>query len=165
MPTLLTLNTQNLPYPDPIHPVIVHFVIAMVLFAFFCDVVGYLTRKHHLFEVSFWNMFVASVCIFLAVIFGQLEAGLADPYEAAKPVLTEHTITGWSLSAIVVAITAWRFVIRNRDPLKVPPAYLGAATFLLCLVCFQVYLGSKLVWVYGLHVEPIVEATKKGVLK
>ncbi len=161
----LPLNTQNLPYPDPIHPVIVHFVIAMVFFSFFCDVVGYFSRKHHLFEVSFWNMFVASACIFLAVIFGQFEAGLADPYEAAKPVLTEHTITGWSLSAIVVGITAWRFVIRNRDPLKVPPAYLGVATFLICLVCFQVYLGSKLVWVYGLHVEPIVEATKKGVLK
>lgn len=164
MPTL-PLNSQNLPYPDPIHPVIVHFVIAMVFFSFFCDVVGYLTRKHHLFEVSFWNMFVASICIFLAVIFGQLEAGIADPYEAVKPVLNLHTLTGWSLSALVVGITAWRFVIRNRDPLKVPPTYLGVATFLICLVSFQVVLGSRLVWVYGLHVEPIVEATKKGVLQ
>lgn len=161
----LPLNNANLPYPDPIHPIVVHFVIAMVFFSFFCDVVGYFTRNHRLFEVSFWNMFVASVCIFLAVIFGQFEAGLANPYEAAKPVLNLHTITGWSLSAIVVAITAWRFVIRNRDPLKVPPAYLGAATFLICLVTFQTFLGSRLVWVYGLHVEPVVEAMKKGVMQ
>ena len=165
VPLALALNSQNLPYPDPIHPVIVHFVIAMVLFAFFCDVVGYFTGKHHLFEVSFWNMFVASVCIFLAVIFGQFEAGLSDAYAAAQPVLNSHTITGWSLSAIVVAITVWRFVLRNRKPIRVPPAYLGVATFLICLVLFQVYLGSKLVWVYGLHVEPVVEATKKGVLQ
>jgi len=161
----LHLNSQNLPYPDPIHPVIVHFVIAMVVFSFFCDVVGYFTHKHHLFEVSWWNMFVASICIFLAVIFGQFEAGIADPYDAVKTVLNSHTVTGWSLSAIVVGITAWRFVLRNRDPLKIPVAYLGVATFLLCLVSLQVYLGSKLVWVYGLHVEPIVEATKKGILK
>lgn len=163
MPTL-PLNSQNLPYPDPVHPVIVHFVIAMVFFSFFCDVVGYLSRKHRLFEVSWWNMFVASICIFLAVIVGQFEAGLAQPYEAAKSTLNSHTITGWSLSAIVVAVTAWRFVIRARDPLKVPPAYLGVAAFLICLVTFQVVLGSRLVWVYGLHVEPIVEATRKGVL-
>lgn len=163
MPTL-PLNSENLPYPDPIHPVIVHFVIAMVFFSFFCDVVGYLTRNHRLFEVSFWNMFVASISIVFAVIFGQFEAGLALAYEAAKPVLNTHTITGWSLSAIVVAITAWRFVIRARDPLKITTAYLGVATFLICLVTFQVVLGSRLVWVYGLHVEPIVEATKKGVL-
>ena len=160
----LPLNNENLPYPDPIHPIIVHFVIAMVFFSFFCDVVGYLTRNHRLFEVSFWNMFVASVSIFLAVIFGEFEAGLANPYEAAKPVLNLHTVTGWSLSAIIVAITAWRFVIRNRDPLKVPIAYLGVATFLICLVSFQTFLGSQLVWVYGLHVEPVVEAMKKGVL-
>ena len=33
MPTL-TLNDVNLPYPDPLHPIIVHFVIAMVFFPF-----------------------------------------------------------------------------------------------------------------------------------
>jgi uncharacterized membrane protein len=158
----LPLNNQNLPYPDPIHPIIVHFVIAMVLFSFVCDVVGYLTRKHRLFEVSFWNLFVAAIAIFLAVLFGQFEAGLADPYPAAKPVLDSHTLTGWSLSVILAAVTTWRFAIRNRDPLKVPAAYLGAAAFLVCLVCFQAYLGTRLVWVYGLHVEPIVEAMKQG---
>ena len=161
----LPLNSENLPYPDPIHPIIVHFVIAMVFFSFICDVVGYFTRNHRLFEVSFWNMFVASGAIFLAVIFGQLEAGLAQVYEAVQPTLNFHTVMGWSLSAIVVAITAWRFVIRNRNPLKVPPAYLGVATLLICLVFLQVYLGSKLFWVYGLHVKPVVEAMKQGVLQ
>jgi uncharacterized membrane protein len=158
------LNSQNLPYPDPLHPIIVHFVIAMVCFSFFCDVVGYFNRNHRLFEVSFWNLFVASICIFLAVILGQFEAGLANPDAAAQPTLNLHTITGWSLSAILVAITAWRFVIRIRNPLKIPVPYLGLATFLLCLVLFQQYLGTKLVWVYGLHVEPVVEAAKQGVL-
>ncbi|BAZ28789.1 hypothetical protein NIES4074_12230 [Cylindrospermum sp. NIES-4074] len=161
----LPLNNQNLPYPDPIHPIIVHFVIAMVFFSFCCDVVGYLTRNHRLFEVSWWNLFVGAIAIFLAVIFGQLEAGLAEPYAAARPVLDLHTITGWSLSALVVAIAAWRFVIRARDPVKLPPAYLGVATFLIVLVSFQVYLGTQLFWVYGLHVEPVVEATKRGILR
>jgi len=161
----LPLNSENLPYPDPIHPIIVHFVIAMVFFSFLCDVTGYFTRNHRLFEVSFWNLFVAAISIFLAVIFGQFEAGLAQPYEVAKPVLDLHTITGWLLAAIIAAITGWRFVIRRRDPLKVPTAYLGAATFLSCLVFFQTYLGTRLVWVYGLHVEPIVEATKRGILQ
>jgi uncharacterized membrane protein len=158
----LPLNSSDLPYPDPIHPIIVHFVIAMVVFSFFCDVVGYLTRNHRLFEVSFWNLFVASVSIFLAVMFGQFEAGIANAYAAVQPILNLHTITGWSLSAIVVAITTWRFVIRSRDPLRVPPIYLGAAMFLVCLVTFQTVLGSRLVWVYGLHVAPVVEAMKQG---
>ena len=161
----LPLNSQNLPYPDPIHPIIVHFVIAMVFFSFFCDVVGYFTRNHRLFEVSFWNLFVASICIFLAVIFGQFEAGIANTYTAVQPTLNLHTITGWSLSAILVAVTAWRLLLRNRDPLKISPLYLGMATVLVSLVCFQTVLGTRLVWVYGLHVEPVVEAAKQGVLQ
>jgi uncharacterized membrane protein len=162
---VLPLNAQNLPYPDPLHPVVVHFVIAMVFFSFLCDVIGYFTRNSRLFEVSFWNLLVAAIAIFAAVLFGQFEAGLANAYEAVRPVLSLHTITGWSLSAILVGITAWRFVIRDRDPLKIPPVYLGFATALSCLVFFQTYLGSKLVWVYGLHVEPVVQAVKQGVLQ
>lgn len=161
MPTV-PLNSQGLPYPDPIHPIVVHFVIAMVLFSFCCDVVGYFSRNYRLFEVSFWNLFVAAIAIFVAVIFGQFEAGLAQVYEAVQPALNLHTVIGWSLSAIVVATTAWRLVIRARNPHKVPTAYLGVATFLVCLVCLQVYLGSRLVWVYGLHVEPVVEAMRQG---
>lgn len=159
----LPLNSQNLPYPDPIHPIIVHFVIAMVLFSFVFDLVGYFTHNVRLFEVSFWNMLVAAVAIFLAVIFGQFEAGLAQIYPAVQATLNLHTIMGWSLAVLVVAVTAWRLVIRNHNPRKVPPAYLGVATFLICLVLLQVYLGSKLFWVYGLHVEPVVEAMKQGV--
>lgn len=161
----LPLNSQNLPYSDPLHPIIVHFVIAMVLFSFFCDVVGYFTRNHRLFEVSFWNLFVASAAIFVAVIFGQFEAGLANIYDSVEPTLNFHTVMGWSLAAIVVAITAWRLVIRKRNRLKIPPIYLGASMFLVCLVFLQTYLGSKLVWVYGLHIEPVVEAAKKGILQ
>ncbi|NEU78473.1 DUF2231 domain-containing protein [Nostoc sp. UIC 10630] len=159
----LSLNSQNLPYPDPLHPIIVHFVIAMVLFSFVCDVLGYFTRNVRLFEVSFWNMFVAAIAIFIAIIFGQFEAGLAQAQKAAQSTLNYHTVLGWSLAAMVAAIAAWRFVIRNRSPRKVPPAYLGVATLLVCLVFLQVYLGSKLFWVYGLHVEPVVQALKQGV--
>ena len=161
----LPLNDINLPYPDPLHPIVVHFVIAMVFFSFFCDVVGYFNHNQRLFEVSFWNMFVAAIAIFVAIIFGQFEAGLAQPYPAVQPVLNWHTIMGWSLSALVVGITAWRFVIRATNPRKVPPAYLGVATLLIVLVSLQVYLGTQLVWKYGLHVKPVVRAIEQGIVK
>ena len=158
------LNDHNLPYPDTIHPIVVHFVIAMVLFAFFCDVMGYFTRNYKLYEVSWWNMFVATIAIFIAVIFGQVEAGLAIAYDAVEPVLNLHTIIGWSLSGIIAAITAWRYVLRANNPQTLPVAYLGIGLLLTCLVFFQVYLGDELVWVYGLHTTEIVSAAKEGLL-
>ncbi len=159
------LNEYNLPYPDPIHPIIVHFVIAMILFSVLCDLLGFLTRRNRFFEVSWWNLVVASVSIFFAILFGQFEAALAEPYEAARPVLQLHTLIGWSLGALVVGMTAWRSYLRLHNPLKVPPVYLGAGLLLSGLVCYQVLLGAKLVWVYGLHTSPVVEATRKGLLR
>ncbi len=159
------LNEHNLPYPDTIHPIVVHFVIAMVLFAFLCDVIGYLTKNYRLYEVSWWNMFFATISIFIAIIFGQIEAGLSLAYDAVEPVLNLHTLIGWSLSGIIAAITAWRYVIRLRDPQKVPIPYIAVGLLLTILVSYQVYLGDKLVWVYGLHTTPVVEAVKEGILR
>ncbi|MBD2665855.1 DUF2231 domain-containing protein [Richelia sinica] len=161
---LTSLNDHNLPYPDTIHPIVVHFVIAMVLFAFVCDLIGYLTGKTRLFEVSWWNMCVATVAIFVAIIFGQFEAGLAKPYDLAKSVLNLHTLIGWSLSGIIAAITAWRYVLRSKNPHKLPFHYIAAGVILTGIVGVQVYLGDELVWVYGLHTVPVVEAVKDGLL-
>jgi uncharacterized membrane protein len=161
---LTNLNDHNLPYPDAIHPIVIHFVIAMVVFAFFCDVVGYFTGNSRLFEVSWWNMFIATVSIFVAIIFGQFEAGLAKPYEVAKSVLNLHTMIGWSLSGLIAAITAWRYVIRTRNPHRISIYYLGVGLILTAIVGLQVYLGDELVWIYGLHTVPVVEAIKDGML-
>ena len=159
------LNDHNLPYPDTIHPIVVHFVIAMVLFAILCDVIGYFTRNSRLYEVSWWNLFFATISIFIAVIFGQIEAGLANPYTAAvESTLNLHTLIGWSLSGVLAAVTAWRYVLRSRDPKVLPIPFLGMGALLLGLVFFQTYLGDLLVWVYGLHTVPVVEAAREGVL-
>jgi uncharacterized membrane protein len=159
------LNDHNLPYPDTIHPIVVHFVIAMVLFAFVCDVIGYSTRNYRFYEVSWWNLFFATISIFIAIIFGQFEAGLAEPYDAVQPILNLHTLIGWSLSGILAAITAWRYVIRIRSPQKVPLPYLAVGLLLTVLVGIQVFLGDELVWVYGLHTVPVVDALKEGILQ
>ncbi|MEA5568627.1 MULTISPECIES: DUF2231 domain-containing protein [unclassified Anabaena] len=161
---LTSLNDHNLPYPDTLHPIVVHFVIAMVLFAFACDAIGFFTGKTRFYEVGWWNLFVATIAIFVAIILGQFEAGLAKPYEVVKSVLNLHTLIGWSLSGILAAMTAWRYVLRTRDPQRIPVHYLGAGLILVLIVGMQVYLGDELVWVYGLHTVPVVEAVKDGML-
>lgn len=158
------LNDHNLPYPDTLHPIVVHFVIAMVLFAVLCDVIGYFTDNPRLYEVSWWNLFFATISIFIAIIFGQIEAGLAEPYAGVESTLNLHTLLGWSLSGIISGITAWRYVLRSRNPKSLPLPFLGAGILLTALVLFQVYLGDLLVWVYGLHTVPVVEALREEVL-
>ena len=95
MPELLPrLNDHNLPWMDTIHPIVVHFVIAMALISVVFDMIGALTKRSNLFEVSFWNLLMATLAIFVAIIFGQVEAGLASPYGASRDILNFHSTIG-----------------------------------------------------------------------
>ncbi len=158
------LNDKNLPWIDVIHPIVVHFVIAMALITVVFDLIGVLTRRHNLFEVSFWNLVVATVAIFVAIIFGQIEAGLATPYGASRDILNYHSTLGWSLAGVLGLLTGWRYVVRQKDPTVLPSGFLVIDSILAVLVFCQVYLGDKLVWVYGLHTVPVVEAVRSGAL-
>ena len=158
------LNDKNLPWLDVIHPIVVHFVIAMALITVVFDLIGVLTRRQNLFEVSFWNLLVATVAIFVAIIFGQIEAGLATPYGSSRDILNYHSTIGWSLAAILSLLTGWRYVARQKDPTVLPRGFLIIDSVLAILVFCQVYLGDKLVWVYGLHTVPVVEAVRSGAL-
>jgi uncharacterized membrane protein len=159
------LNEHNLPYPDTIHPIVIHFTIAMVLFAVICDFVGFFTKNPRLYEVSWWNLALATVSVFIAVIFGQIEAGLAEPYDAAADTLNLHTLIGWSLAALLSGVTGWRYIIRFQALPQLPVPYLVLSAVLAGIVFFQSYLGTLLVWVYGLHSIPVVDAIRKGGLR
>ena len=161
---LPALNDHNLPWMDTIHPIVVHFVIAMAVIAVIFDLVGTAARRPALYEVSFWNLLVATAAIFVAIIFGQVEAGLAEPYGASREILNLHSTIGWSLAGVLAVLTGWRYVIRSKDPTRLPMAFLGAGGLLVVLVAVQVTLGNQLIWIYGLHTVPVVEAIRAGVV-
>ena len=156
------LNDHNLPWMDTIHPIVVHFVIAMAVIAVLFDLIGSLARRPALYEVSFWNLLVATAAIFVAIIFGQVEAGLAEPYGASRGILNLHSTIGWSLAGVLALLTGWRYVIRSQDPERLPRTFLAAGGVLVVLVAVQVTLGNQLIWTYGLHTVPLVEAIRSG---
>jgi uncharacterized membrane protein len=143
---------------------VVHFVIAMGLISFVFDLIGVIFRRSALFEVSFWNLLFATAAIFVAIIFGQVEAGLANPYGASRDILNLHSTIGWSLSGVLSLMSAWRYVIRSKDPQRLPLPFLGAGGLLSALIVVQVTLGNQLIWVYGLHTVPVVQAMRAGLV-
>ena len=55
-------------------------------------------------------------------------------------------------------------MIRSKDPQQLPLAFLGAGGLLSALIVVQVTLGNQLIWVYGLHTVPVVQAMRSGLV-
>ena len=53
-------------------------------------------------------------------------------------------------------------MVRQKDPTRLPAGFLVLDGVLATLVFCQVYLGDMLVWVYGLHTVPVVDAIRSG---
>jgi len=136
----------------------------MALISVLFDFIGVVTGRRALFEVSWWNLLFATSAIFVAIMFGQVEAGLANPYGDARNILNIHSTIGWSLAGVLSVLTGWRYVLRAKDPLSLPLAFLGADSLLAALVVVQVFLGDKLIWIYGLHTVKVVEAMRAGLV-
>jgi uncharacterized membrane protein len=100
----------------------------------------------------------------VAIIFGQVEAGLANPYGGSREILNLHTTLGWALAGVLAVLTGWRYAIRSRDPHRLPLAFLAAGGVLSVLVAVQVTLGNQLIWTYGLHTVKVVEAMRSGLV-
>lgn len=156
----LTLNDYNLPYPIPLHSIAVHFVIAMVVVAVIFDLMGYFTRQQRFFNLGWWNLVFATVAIIIAIGLGQFEAAMAVPSQGAQPTLDRHMAIGWLLAFILVNLTLWRGVLRYHAKFPFSLLYLGISLLTVGLVFYQVFLGTELVWIHGLHVKPVVEALR-----
>ena len=115
--------------------------------------------------MSFWNLIVATVAIFVAIIFGQVEAGLANPYGASRDILNMCTAPSAGPSPVYWPCSRAGATSPGRRTRRFcPRAFWLLDVVLAGLVVTQVYLGDKLVWVYGLHTVPVVEAIRQGVV-
>lgn len=158
------LNRANLPYPDPLHAIVVHFVIAMVIISFLFEVVGLISKRQSLLNAGWWNLVVAAIAIFFAILFGQFEIGLTQPSQAAQPVIDRHLAVGWLLLLLLPNLALWQGIERSRDRTRISKGVLMFKAIVVVLVCYQFLLGTTMYWVYGLHVEPVSTAGRAGLL-
>jgi len=96
MPSLLPpLNNHHSPGMETIHPMAVHFQIAMAGIAAIFDPIGMTTGvntgRNGRSELGFWNRPFAMAATFVAILFAQAEAGLAERDSRASETRKLHS--------------------------------------------------------------------------
>ena len=137
----------------PMHPIFVHFTIALTSASLIFDALGLFFNKASLTAAGGWTL-VGSALMTLATISTGLTSSARAPIEEgeARSFLRAHMALGLIFYGLLVAITFWRLSLW-QDGRNVSWVYLASLAVVSLVMTVQGYLGGELVYRYGVEVE------------
>lgn len=147
---------------SPLHPVFVHFPVALFSVALVADLIGRLREGAVANTLGFWCLLLAALGGIGAVASGTLDMFHADLAMATHGFVHLHRDIGLVLLALLIFLAVWRGWIWRREGAfgRVGWPYLFTMTAAFALLTFQGWFGGQLV--YGLGAG--VAAAGQGVV-
>ena len=138
-----------------LHPVCVHFAVALVVFGVLLDCGGSLGGRRDWQQAGQIGFFVGVGAVGLAVLSGWIEQQLPQPNSVFDPQVTEllfyHEYGGYALLGFFIILLVARLQIRGPLPLL----YIILAGMGLIGLTIQGYWGGEMVYRYGAGVRAV----------
>jgi uncharacterized membrane protein len=137
----------------PLHPVFVHFTIALVAVSLFLDVAARLYGSASLSAAAWWTLAMSVPVTIITIISGIMSRRRVPIAEGvALRYLRLHVVLGPTFFGCLAAMAAWRAVLWTRAVL---PGwwYLTALAVVTMLMAAQAYIGGELVYRFGVSVR------------
>ncbi len=136
-----------------IHPLIVHFPIALLSCFLLLDVMASLLRSRQLSIVAGWFLALGALGAIAAAAAG-LQAALTVPHPPeAHEIIEHHRYFALNTVALAVILLLWRLLNRARFSLPGRIVYLLLAGFMMINLLFAADYGGLMVYRYGVAVK------------
>jgi uncharacterized membrane protein len=137
----------------PLHPIFVHFTIALTASSLTFDALGWFFYKNSLSSAGFWTMISAALMTLATILTGLVSATKVPMEEGgARSFLRAHMVLGFIFYGLLAAMTFWRLSLWQSAS-AVSWLYLTALAVVSLVMTVQGYLGGELVYRYGVEVE------------
>ncbi|HEU4594605.1 MAG TPA: DUF2231 domain-containing protein [Pyrinomonadaceae bacterium] len=137
----------------PMHPIFVHFTIALTASSLAFDALGFFTGRASLTAAGGWTLVGSALLSLLTISTGLTSATRAPVEEGeARSFLRAHMALGLIFYGLLVALTLWRLSLWQAGA-GVSWWYLAAMGAGSLVMTVQGYLGGELVYRYGVEVE------------
>jgi uncharacterized membrane protein len=137
----------------PMHPIFVHFTIALTASSLVFDALGFFFNRASLTAAGGWTL-VGSALMTLVTLSTGLTSSTRAPVEEgeARSFLRAHMALGFIFYGLLAAMTLWRLSLWQEGA-GVSWLYLAALAIVSLVMTVQGYLGGELVYRYGVEVE------------
>ena len=131
---------------DELHPLLVHFPIALFAAAFFCDSLGLILQKKSLTSAGCWNLLLALIASIFTIISGYISDSLVGHMEEPFPIFSTHGSLQilsvlWLLS---IAVFRWKMFERISRENRLKWIYVIMFGVGVMFLFYGSHLGAKL---------------------
>ncbi len=134
---------------ENIHPIVIHFPIALLLAALFIETLALLLKRPAWHRISLWNLFLGVLGAGVAVLTGRRAMATAKHSFEIGQVMELHERLGYLVLGIATAVLGWRLVkadsLSNRSRWVVWLFLLAACGVMV----FSAHLGGRMVYEFG----------------
>jgi uncharacterized membrane protein len=138
-----------------IHPLFVHFPVALLLAAAGFYFLGALLRKDELFAAGKWTLFAGALSTIPAVWTGWVAANTVAHDEEVHQIMMKHQTLGFVLLGLSAILSLWLLIMRANIPAKGRIFFMIALLLMSGLIMQQADFGGRLVFLKGVGVKPV----------
>lgn len=136
----------------PMHPIFVHFTIALTASSLAFDALGFFLGEASLIAAGVWTLVGSALMTFATLSTGLTSSARAPIEEGeARSFLRAHMALGFIFYGLLIALTLWRMSLWQGGR-GVSWLYLAALAIVSLVMTAQGYLGGELVYRYGVEV-------------
>ncbi len=150
--------------PDPLHPAVVHFPVALTFVALLFEVASRVPRWRTLESGSLVLIVLAALGTVAGVVTGHLAHEEAVVPAEARALLEQHEelglLLGWGLPLLAVARAWLARAGRRYGPLGL--LYLALLGVVCGAMAYQGHLGGRLVYDHGVGTAPLLSPPVSG---
>jgi uncharacterized membrane protein len=143
--------------PDPLHPAVIHFPIALTLVGVLLDLLSRHARARSLESGGAVLMFLAAAGGVAAVLTGKAANDEAVVPQAAAALVGRHEELGELAMWLLIVVAAVRVVMAIRGWVRGAAAWgdLVLAAVVAAMVSYQGHLGGQIVFRHGVGTAPV----------
>lgn len=135
--------------PPNLHPLVVHFPIALLTFAAFCEVVARFKGRESLRTTAYWNLVFGVLSMAAAVASGLSAENSISPGATAHAAVETHESSAFITLSLFAVIFLWRVLRGGELYQKFSKLFLCVLLVAWLLLVTTSYYGGELVYRYG----------------
>lgn len=145
---------------ENLHPLFVHFPIALLSLFVVIDVAGSLLGRSAWRRVAGWLLYLGTLFAAMAVTAGLVAAGSVAHGGDVHEIMEHHEHLGITVLSLATALSAWRWVANDKLAGAVNGFYLALSVVLAVILMLTADLGGLMVYGHGVAVAPVAASNQ-----